>query len=617
MGWARIALCTILALASPRAAEKARGAGETSNHDRYRTEQVSGGARKIPVLARLEYQAALDLAATAERDQAEDHLYRALGFDPNCSAAYFALARLELARFDPNGLVHVIEGFHSLGRTFKSQSHLALNGASFLSYVLLVVNLVVCLAFSIKYLPYVTHKLSEKLQRRYNAAFPRAASYLILLSPVLFFVDTIIPLAYLTVLCWFSMYRREKLVVVALVAPFVVAGLIDVHVRLAAVVSDPKSFTSLVDRANNSAADEDLIQTLEQTSPSGMEAEKNLALGLLHLKGKRYYDASDFLFQSLSLDPQRKMGYINLGNVHFMQGDYEKALQGYRKAESIDPTDPICQYNLAQAYIKSLLMKEASRSLQLAGSGVEKERTTYAGDAFDTAIVLPKLFSEKELWRMAVTEAKSLEEDRAADGHSFFPWLPRRAGAAIVLAAFALVVLLSRLIDPEKLTFQCSNCGKLTCNNCCATEKDMSLCRECAKTIESVSSEKVVEALLRQKRQGTMIRRKKATRLVSMVLPGVRGIYYGHVSRGVTLALFFSLSVVGLLTPRTALHDPTALDTRTPLWRVIAAVAGIVLAYVLSARSGPGASFKPHHHRSGVRGAAEPAVESTKTTHAA
>ena len=57
-----------------------------------------------------------------------------------------------------------------------------------------------------------------------------------------------------------------------------------------------------------------------------------------------------------SKSPNGSMGYVNLGNVYFIQGQYEKALEGYRKAESIDPEDPVCQYNLAQAFIKTLLI---------------------------------------------------------------------------------------------------------------------------------------------------------------------------------------------------------------------------------------------------------------------
>jgi hypothetical protein len=145
----------------------------------------------------------------------------------------------------------------------------------------------------------------------------------------------------------------------------------------------------------------------------------------------------------------------------------------------------------------------------------------------------------------------------------------------------------------------------------------MSLCRECAKSIESVTSEKVVEALLRQRRQATLVRRRKATKIVTMVLPGARDIYYGHVSRGVALALLFSVSAVCLITGGSAFHGAASLSTRAPLWQMVAAVSLVALAYLLSARSKPSMSFKPQHHRSGAKHAAEPVDSRAHTTTAA
>jgi tetratricopeptide (TPR) repeat protein len=615
--WPWIAICTVFVLVSLALAGAANGADSAANRERYVRDEIRRGARKITVLAHVEYGLAADAAKAGDKDKAEEHLRLALRYDPDYSDAYFALARLSLVRIRPDAAVYLIQGVVSLAKTFGGQARLALNTASTFSYFLLVLNLVVCVAFSIKYLPYVAHRLAERMRKRFNAAFPRAVSYLILLTPVVLFADTIIPVAYLTVLCWLSMYRREKVLVVALVAPFIVAGFFDVHVRLASVLSDPKSLTSLVDRANTGRADEHIVQAIERAPAAELECERNLALGLLYLKDNRYYDASDRLFKAVSLDPTRAMGYINLGNVHFLQADYEKALQGYRKAESIDPADPVCQYNLAQAYIKTLLMKEASKSLQAAGTGVDKEKRRYAEDAFETVIVLPRLFSNEEMWRLSLAEAKSLDADRAAEGKAIFPWLPGRTGAVIVILALALAVALSRLINPEKLAFQCSNCGMLTCGDCCVEDRDLNLCRDCARTVEGVTSEKVVDALLRQKRQATFLRRKKSAKLVSMALPGVRDIYYGHVSRGVAVASFFSLSVVFLVTGGAVLSDPSSSAGGNPLWRVIVSAAAIAAAYALSAMSKPNFSFKSQRHRVSPSKAVESTSEPPKGTRAA
>jgi hypothetical protein len=262
-------------------------------------------------------------------------------------------------------------------------------------------------------------------------------------------------------------------------------------------------------------------------------------------------------------------------------------------------------------------MKEASRSLHLAGTGVEKEKTRYVSEAFDAAPVLPKLFSDKDLWHLAIAESKSLDESRVAEGRGLFPWLPRRGGAVTVLVALGLAVLLSRLIKPEAWTFQCSNCGKLTCSACCSEERDMSLCRECAKTIESVSSEKVVEALLRQRRQSTLIRRRKSVKFTSMVLPGVRDVGYGHITRGLFVALVFSVSFVFLLTRGSVLRDPTAAAVHAPLWRIFSAAACIVGAYALSLSSKPSTTFTPQRRRSSAGAAGGPAGEEPESNSAA
>jgi tetratricopeptide (TPR) repeat protein len=611
-----IAFCTVLLLPVLAGTRNVSAATEAANRDRYRLGEISRGARKVPVLAFLEYRSALGCVGRGEKDQAEEHLRQAIRLDPDYASAYFALAKLRLSQFRPDAPVYLLEGLHALGTTFRSEGILAVNAAATLSYILLVLNFVVCLAFAIKYLPYVAHKLSERLEKKFNAAFPTAASYLILLSPVLFFANTIIPLAYLTVLCWLSMYRREKVLVVLLVTPFIVAGFFDIHVRLGAVLTDPSSLTSLVDRANDSSGDEYLIQAIEETPAEGIETDKNLALGLLYLKAGRYHDASDRLFKAVSLEPERATGYVNLGNVYFMQADYEKALQGYRKAESIDPADAICQYNLAQAYIKTLLMKEASRSLQIAGAGVEREKSHYAEEAFEAAIVLPRLYSTKELWQLALEEARSLDAARVAEGRALFPWLPGRAGAVIVILTILLAVALARLINPETLTFQCSNCGKLTCNNCCVADRETALCRECATSVETVTSEKVVEALLRQKRQAVVVHRRRSARVASMVLPGVRDIHYGHVTRGLGLVAFFSVSIVVCFTGGLSPAGGVTLGTFS-LWKLALGIAGIAVSFILSARSKPTYTFKSQRHRGSQSGAVETSNEGPKTNRAA
>lgn len=616
--WPGIAICTILALTFLAAPAAEAGAGVSANRDLYRSGQVINGARTIPVLAQMSYRNALNALKNGDKDQAQKHLHLALRYDPDYTDAYFTLARIKATKLESDSPVYFIQAVESLWRTFRTQKLLAVNGAALLAFLLIALNIVACFAFAVKYLPFVAHKLRETLEKRFNTVFPGFVSYVILLSPVVAFIGTVIPLAYLTVLCWLFMYRRERVLIVALIAPLVVAGIVDRHVQLAATLTNPKSLTSLIERANENAGNEYLITEIGRTQRSGLEAQKHLALGLLHYKKGSYYDASEHLFKSISLQPENTAGYINLGNVHFMQGEYEKALRGYRKAEGIDPVDPVCQFNLAQAYIKSLLMKKASRSLQLASEcNIESVKSRYARDALEAQLVFPKLFSEKELWTIALEESKCLDESESNEALAGFAGIPRRAGAILLILTLAAAIILSRLIDPEKLTFQCSNCGKLTCNNCCNNERDMSLCRDCAETIKAVSSEKVVDALLRQKRQSVLVRRKKSTRLISMVLPGVRDIFYGRVGRSVVVAGLFSISLTFLIFRGVIVKDPLAVVTQPPLWKIILPVIGIVFSYVLSGISKPNFKFRTQRHRSQSSRIVETGTDGSKSANAA
>ncbi|UCG52366.1 MAG: tetratricopeptide repeat protein [Candidatus Latescibacterota bacterium] len=610
---ARIAFCTVFLLVLVTAV-RANGAAEDLNRDLYLKNEISNGAIRVPVLARIAYHDALKSIAAGARDEAERELRRALTYDPDYPDAYFTLARLKVRRLEPDAPTYLIEGFSALWRNFRVQKYVALGGAATLALVLLTLSLAICVALAIKYLPYVAHKLKEFLEKRFNAAAPAITAYLILLTPLLLVPGPVVGLIYLMLVCWLFMHRRERLLVAALIIPLVLVGIIDLPAKGAATLSDPKSLTSLVARANDSGGDEYLIRSIERSGTPETETEKNLALGLLHLKGRRFHDASEHLFKAIAQDPERKMGYINLGNVHFLQGEYEKALQGYRKAEKIDPLDPVCQFDLAQAYIATLLMKKASHSLQLASNnGIEEEKSSYAAAALDLTHVMPKRFSNEELWRLALTEARSLPKEQMKGMVIPLARVPRKAAAWLLLVAFAIALVLTKVINPAKLTFQCSSCGRLTCENCCSNERDMSLCKECAKTIETVTSEKVVEALLRQKRQTELVRRRRSARLITRVLPGVRDVYYERILRGVGLAGLFSLSIVCLFTKCSIVQDPMTLLTVPPLWKTVLPAIGIAVSFLISGMAKPSARFRPQRHSHARSISGETKAETSKS----
>jgi tetratricopeptide (TPR) repeat protein len=607
------AICTLIAvvqfclLVAP--AENA-SAADTAG---YRNDQVSRGAPRLPVLARLSYRDATVALSEGHRDAAMEHLRRAIAYDPNYPDPYFTLSRVTVVDLDIEAAVLLARGVAAMWRNFPSQALVVVNVVVITPYVLMLITLIVCFAFSVKYLPFGAHKLREFLQTRFRASLPGLSAYLVLLIPLILVPGVISALAYLMIACWLFMYWRERLVMIVLVIPFIALGLFGSYLAPLSPLVDPGSLTSLIARANESPGDRQLAAALSEARVEGLEGERRIALGLVQQRQGDYLSAANNYFQAISEKPTDPMGYVNLGNVYYLQGQYEKALEGYRKAESIDPRDPICQHALAQAYIKTLLMKDASKSLQLAATyGIEDVKETYSEYSLAKVAVFPKTFSNMQLWRIASFEGKVASQDYLNQVLMPLTRFPRRVCGWILLGALVLGVVLARVVNAGKLTFQCSNCARLICNTCCDSTREYDLCQDCATAIERVTSEKVIEALLRQKRQAAIVSRRKSSRFVTMILPGVKDLFEGRIARGFTIAALFSFAVVQLFTGGFFITDASSLLDHVPLWKTILAAAGVVITYMMSIFPKRRYGFQAHRRRSSKtrsRGASQEGTE--------
>jgi hypothetical protein len=170
--------------------------------------------------------------------------------------------------------------------------------------------------------------------------------------------------------------------------------------------------------------------------------------------------------------------------VYYLQGRYEKALEGYRKAEQLLPTDAVGQYNLAQAYIKTLLMAESSDALRAsAAAGIDRVKDSYAKPAQPGLLVYAKTYQPRDLWRIAGVEGTSLPPTLIDDVLAPVTRFDGRTGAWIMLATLIIVLILAHFIKRQHLAFQCSNCGELTSEATANSERGMYICRDCAGVI--------------------------------------------------------------------------------------------------------------------------------------
>ncbi len=549
----------------------------------YQAGSIERGDTDFPILAQLLYRDALKSIQNGDKDKAISILSRAVELYPEYPDAYFTMARLTAFDFNGEALLYLLYAFNAIRNSFHYQSLLLFNILLLAILVLVLVSSILTAALTIKYLPFSAHRLKEFFAGRFQANFPGFTAYLLLLVPFVLFPGLITGMAIMIIMLWLYLNRRERSYVIVLVIMFGILGMFSQKLKWISTAVNPSSLTFKIAQANDTYSSYSSIRSIEKTpaASSELQARKNLALGLLHLRAENFLSASDYLLKSISENPENASAFINLGNLYYLQGEYEKALEGYRKAEAIDSLNAVCQYNLAQAYIKTLLMAKSSKALENASAlGIEKIKESYAQEALRHVQVYPALFDNTSLWNLALLESAGNNEDFIKDLLKPIMRFSPSHGALILLCVLILAYILSKAVHPSRLTFQCSNCGELTCSSCCNDDRGIILCRKCASTIDSVSSEKVIDALLRQCRQRKVMQRRKTARLLTIWLPGIKNIYYGRLFSGTFLALMCSISVVQLFGKGLLIKDWNTLDFPGSNWKLFLPAGTLLITYV-------------------------------------
>lgn len=554
----------------------------------YQDDQLRHGAVTLPVAAQVEYRQALAALETGDRDGALKHLRSALSLAPHYSDAYFTMARLNAQRFHPDAVYYAVEGVAAQLKTFDGQRVMAVNTLVAVTLVLLIASGIVWIALAVRYFPFIAHRIAESARNKFNATGGRVAAALLLLAPFALLPGYTSAAALILVLTWPFMHKRERILSMVMAGLFAAfAGLAPLIDRYS-VVADPQSLTSLIARANESAGDETLARAIEAApvkDPS-IEDDRYTALGMLAMRrGDSETAAANFL-RAISINKNSAIAYVNLGNVYYENDQFNKALEGYRKAEEVDSTDAVGQYNLAQAYIKSLLMGESSRALSRASKmGLDGARDAIAEAARARMSVYQKTYSSTQLWEIAAAEGKHQNPALVANLLKTTTGHAAPVSTILMVAAMILAVIVSQTLKSRKLAFQCANCGDLTCEGCCSDELGSVICRACAEAVAGVSSDRVLEALLRQRRQSVIVRRRKSIRWSTVWLPGLRHVFYGRFVSGFVVATVFATGALMLWTRGNVFPFWDSVEFETPLWKWIVPGSAIVIAYLVALMS--------------------------------
>jgi len=552
---------------------------------RYEEAQLESGAVTLPLAAEIRYRRALEAIGRGERESAEKHLRAALSLAPGFSDAHFTLARLNAQRFHSDAVYYFVEGVAAQLKRFDGQRLFAINAVVGTTLILLVASFIVWIALAVRYLPFIAHRISESARTKFNATGARFAATLLLLALFALLPSYTSAAALILILTCPFMQRRERALSFVMAGVFVAFASLAPVIDRFSVVAVPLKLTSLIATAHESPADEALARAIASAPVSDPEIEDDryTALGLLAMRGGESKEAAANFLRAISVNKNSAIAYVNLGNVFYLNGRYNKALEGYRKAEEVDSTDAVGQYNLAQAYIKTLLMGESSRALSRASKmGLDQARESIAEPARSRMAVYQKTFSSAQLWRIAVVEGKYHNPGLVANMLETVTGHTTTVNAIIMGAAMALAFVMSRILKSRKLAFSCANCGELTCEGCCNDELGSVICQACGEAVNGVSSDRVLDALLRQRRQLVIVRRRKSIRWSTVWLPGMRHVFYGRFVGGFAVATLFAASALALWTRGYVFPFWDALEYPATLKTWVVPAVGVFLSYAIA-----------------------------------
>lgn len=549
----------------------------------YTVRDVERGAPSFEVSSRVLYREAITLLERGNREAARQKLLLAASLSGNYPDPMFTLARLDALSADPNFLTYLIEGFKRLSLNFHSQSLLAANAAVLIVTSTLGTLVVALIILLIKYWPLLDHWLRERYSRRFSFPPARWIGFLILVALLIMRLGFALYLAILFIILWSFLNRKEKAVIFTMFVLLSAFSYLASYSNTFVAALDPESVTRRLSMINEKGADERLLVRISEIDEPEYRAERDYAIGTLMYRLGSLEEAKAYLLNSVSRRNDFAPAYLNLGNVYFKQGDYDKALAGYQNVIAIDTTNVLAFYNIGQTYINKMLFAESSYALKKANElGIERYRTLNPSTQIKNLTIYDEGFGNADLWAIALREGKKRNGvylSEILQPYLIFPF--HRLWILLVTGIIAAIIIGKRAPSIWKV-FRCDNCGRAICTRCTDTEIGLDLCPSCSKLIYGLTSVKVMEALLRYRRQKVSYKANRMNRWRIIFAPGSSYFFYGRTLKGIIITLINIGALLTLLWGGYYCKDPRALNISIPIWKYILPLVVLAAGHLFS-----------------------------------
>ena len=396
------------------------------------------------------------------------------------------------------------------------------------------------------------HDVEEWLVARYRDSWARAGGWAVLLLPFIVWIGAGWAAIYWLVVTFRYMRRGERALTVVLLA--CAAALVPCYrfsVGLYGLAADPTVRTT-IDAANGGYDPDRIVKLRElvQAHPDD-PMYRFLLAGLL--KNGRYFEEAFEEYRSvLEVAPSTYQARINLGNIHFLVGQYGEAISNYNKALALRPDSVLAYYDMYLAQSDSFKLKEATASLAKARD-LDPETTNRllaeGSREGGTPKVVDAVIDFDSIWR-ATVEGRHLREWLDA-GPQARGWTDLVAGLLNPVSIVALLGLtacgvIAGTFRGRVPAQRCVRCGRPFCPACKASRDGHGYCNQCVHLFvlgDGLAPETKSMKLYEVERHESWARRGR--RAASLVLPGSSQLLAGRAWLGFGLILLWVLAWVG------------------------------------------------------------------------
>lgn len=500
----------------------------------YYTEERALGAERSEALGAALLQLARQ-APTAERRL--ELLELAARMDSNRADPHLQRAEQLLRQRDLGGAVEALrDGWQVACGDALERARWLRKGQRAARWILLITLCVGALSLSLRTLPLLRHRLGVRRAHGLPLTVMVVSPFVgvSLAAPALAALTTAVALTPF-------LRRSERAAMAVLVCLLAGTELWLDRMGADAVLLDRSSTSAVLAHANHSRVDPQAVGILEKTLSAS--PERDLVLGLQATRARDWETAYQRYMAAANADPKSPAAFVDLANLFYATGDYQRAASGYRTALSLPPTMPFAHANLAQTYIAMLRFDLADEEMAAATAlgfdalaAGRRAWQRYEAPIFDV------LLDAASLRYVAATEA-AVRPDRVeallnAWRGAGWTGLPRPLAPWVLLGAAAVLVLPWRV---KRWARRCSGCGRVCCSHC-LVDAAVSVCPSCA----AQATPKFGAVPRRRHRRTADEAPDWALSSIAALFPGAAQLAVGSVFLGLMTALVASTAVLGI-----------------------------------------------------------------------